>query len=154
MKYPLEQSRCLNMLNECTSGPKCHLPGFRSLDGMYNFKTFEGIRGPPNRQGTIKPCERRNDKLARLVRHSHPTTWNCIAALQEDEICSFRTIIQFKMGEEESRQNSTAYSTVDAGLQHMRYRKAEISRMEFYDPAPTTCSYRGRNSTHFFFLFD
>ncbi len=27
-------------------------------------------------------CEGWNNKVARLVGHSHPTTWNCIAALQ------------------------------------------------------------------------
>ncbi len=28
-----------------------------------------------------------NNKFARLGGHSHPTTWNCIAALQKDKIC-------------------------------------------------------------------
>ncbi len=29
-------------------------------------------------------CEGWNNKFARLVGHSRPTTWNCIAALQKD----------------------------------------------------------------------
>ncbi len=50
----------------------------------------------------------------------------------EDEICSFRTIIQFKMGDEEPRQNSAAYSTVDARLHYMRCHKAEITRVDVF----------------------
>ncbi len=84
-------------------------------------------------------CEEWNNKFARLVGHSHPTTWNCIAALQKDEICSRRTIIQFEIGEEEPRQHSAVYSTVDARLQHLciRYRNGEISRLDFL----RSCSY-------------
>ncbi len=49
-------------------------------------------------------------------------------------------IIQFEMGEEEPHQNSSAYSIVDAGLQHRftRYHNVVISRMDFYGLAPTT----------------
>ncbi len=45
-------------------------------------------------------CEGWNNKLARLVGHSHSTMLNCIAALQKDEMCSRRAIIQFEIGEE------------------------------------------------------
>ncbi len=84
-------------------------------------------------------CEGWNKKFARLVGHSHPTTWNCIAALKKDEICSRRTIIQLKIGEEEPRQHSAVYSTVDARLQHLciPYRNGEISRLDFL----RSCSY-------------
>ncbi len=64
-------------------------------------------------------CEGWNNKFTRLVGHSHPTTWNCIAALQMNEICFRRTIIQFEIGEEEPRQHSAVYSPMDARLQHL-----------------------------------
>ncbi len=47
---------------------------------------------------TINLCEGWNDTLARLVGHSYPTTWNCIAAPQKDKLCSRRTIIQLQCG--------------------------------------------------------
>ncbi len=59
-------------------------------------------------------CEEWNFTFARRFGHSHPSTWNCIAAQQNGEICSRRTIIQFENGEGESRQNSTVYPTVHA----------------------------------------
>ncbi len=83
-------------------------------------------------QGTIKVCERRNNKFVRLIEHSHTTTWNCIAALQENEICFFRTIIQFKIGEEEPRQNSAAYSIVDARLQHLCMHALCVNKISLY----------------------
>ncbi len=84
-------------------------------------------------------CERWNNKFARLVGHSHPTTWNCIVVLQKDEICSRRTIIQFEIGEEEPRQHSAVYSYVNARLQHLciRYRNRKNRGCIFYDFAPT-----------------
>ncbi len=84
-------------------------------------------------------CKWWNNKFAIRVGHSHPTTWNCIAALQKDEICSRRTIIQFEIVEEEPRQHSAAYSAVGARLQHLciRYRNSEISQLGFL----RSCSY-------------
>ncbi len=74
----------------------------------------------------------------------------------KDEICSRRTIIQFEIGEEEPRQHSAAYSTVDARLQHLciRYRSGEISRLDFL----WSCSYnlqlqRSKQKNVFFSFF-
>ncbi len=57
----------------------------------------------------------------------------------KDEICSRRTIIQFEIGEEEPRQHSAIYFTVDSRLQHLciRYRNGEISWLDFL----RSCSY-------------
>ncbi len=71
---------------------------------------------------TINLCEGRHNKFDRVVGHSNPTTWNCKAELQKDEICSRHTIIQFEMGDDEPLQNSVVYSTVDARLQHLCIR--------------------------------
>ncbi len=81
-------------------------------------------------------CDGGNNTFIRLVGHSHPTTWNCIVALQNDEICSRRLVIQFEKCKEKPHQYSAVDSTVDAMLHHLcpRYRNGEISRNYFQIP--------------------
>ncbi len=110
-------------------------------------------------------CEEWNNKFARLVGHSYPTTWNCIAALQRDETCSRRTIIQFEIGEEEPRQHSAVYSSVEARLQHLciRYtiyftltsflRREPCGHLHFYPNYPLiTLSFHLWLSTYLIYL--
>ncbi len=73
------------------------------------------------------------DKFSRLVGHSHPTIWHCIAVLLKDEVASRHIIIQYELGEEEVRQQPSIYSTVGTRLLSlcMRYRRGETYHLDF-----------------------
>ncbi len=97
-----------------------------------------------------------NKKFHRLVGYLHPTTWNCIAALPKDEICSRRTIIHFEIDEEEPRQHSAVYYTVDARLHHLciRYGNCKILRLAFFTISllqPTATEIVAKNGSSSFF---
>ncbi len=51
-----------------------------------------------------------NNQFSRWVGHLRPSIWNCIAALQKDELASRDIITQYDLGEEEIRQHSSLYS--------------------------------------------
>ncbi len=139
------------MLNECTSGPKCHLPGFRSLHGISTFKTFEGIRGPSNHaiEGiTILP--------GLLGIHT------LLVYYVDLHSCAAEGRIFFpgaRLSNSKWAKKNLARIQLLIPLWMQGCITCDVAKLKyrewiFYNLVTTTCSYRDLNSKNFFFLFD
>ncbi len=106
--------------------------------------------------GTNNMCQRRNNKFARHVGHSRPTTWNCIAALRLTKCFPDARSANLKFAKKNIASIQLFILQCMQGCSTFVYDIATVKYWGgiFYDPAPTAAEIVAKMVLPAFFNFN